>query len=56
MALTSCPRDASQAAISPEYLPIPVGSGAKLALQIRIFMLERCKDNFYYTDARHHNK
>src|SRR5271155_3128653 len=38
-ARTSWPRAASHAAISPEYLPIPVGSGSKLGLQMRIFIL-----------------
>ena len=44
MTRTSCPRSASQAAMSPEYLPIPVGSGAKFALYMRILITQRCKN------------
>jgi hypothetical protein len=30
--------------MSPEYLPIPVGSGAKFALYMRILITQRCKN------------
>jgi hypothetical protein len=38
MTRTSWPRAASQAAISPEYFPMPRGSGEKFVLQMRTFI------------------
>jgi hypothetical protein len=38
MTRTSWPRAASHAAISPEYFPMPSGSGEKFVLQIRTFI------------------
>lgn len=39
MTRTACPFWASHSAISPEYLPIPVGSGAKLTLYNNILIV-----------------